>query len=254
MEYARIEDAVGAKGLRLVIVQGLPSPWSQAAKAILELKQLPCMIAPQQPGEANDALRSWSGQRSAPVLAYQDEAPRHRWADILFLADRLAPEPRMIPTDAGDRALMFGLSHEICGELGIGWCRRLMMLKPEIDSGSPPEDVARIAQRYRYDAANAEAAPERIAAILLNLHDQLRSQRARGSRFLVGDTLSAADLYWAAFANLLDPLPDALCPIPADWRPAFTNQDPVIGEALDKALLEHRDFICEEYFRLPMEF
>ncbi len=254
MEFARIEEVVAAEGLRLVIVKGVPSPWSQSAKTILELKGLSFLIAPQIPGAGNDALRQWSGQSGAPVLAYDDEPPRHRWTDILFLADRLAPEPRLIPADAGDRALMFGLSHELCGELGLGWCRRLMMFRPALDSGSPPEGVARMAQRYGYDAAQAKAAPERIAAILINLSEQLRGQRARGSHFLVGDALSAVDLYWAAFANLLDPLPDALCPIPADWRPVFVNQDPLIEEALDKALLEHRDFICEEYFRLPMEF
>ncbi len=254
MDFASLGEVVGAGGLRLVIVRGLPSPWSQAAKTFFELKRLPCLIAPQLPGEANERLRVWSGQSSAPVVAFEDEALRHHWADILFLADRLSSEPRLIPTDARDRALMLGLSHELCGELGLGWCRRLMMLKPAIDSGSPSEGVARMAQRYHFDAAQADAAPDRIAAILLNLNDQLRSQRARGSRFLVGDTLSAVDIYWAAFANLFDPLPDALCPIPADSRPAFTNQDPVIGEALDKALLEHRDFVCEEFFRLPMEF
>jgi glutathione S-transferase len=254
MEYATIEDAISSRGLRLVMVRGLPSPWSQAAKTLLELKRLPFLIAPQIPGDANDALHQWSGQRSAPVVAYDDEPPRHLWSDILFLADRIAPEPRLIPTDAGDRALMFGLSHEICGELGLGWCRRLMMVKPAIESGSPPEGVARMAQRYGYDAARAEVAPERIAAILINLSEQLRGQRSHGSRFLVGETLSALDIYWAAFANTLDPLPDALCPIPADFRAVLMNRDPSVGEALDKALLEHRDFICEEFFRLPMEF
>ncbi len=254
MEYARIEDVVRARGLRLVIVQGVPSPWSQAAKIFLELKQLPFLVAPQLPRQANEALHAWSGQRGGPVMAYEEELPRHHWADILFLVDRLAPEPRMIPADARDRALMFGLSHEICGELGLGWCRRLLMLKPAMDGGSPPEDIAVMAHRYRYDPVQAEQAPERIVATLRALYDQLRSQRARGSHFLVGDTLSAVDIYWAAFANMFDPLPDALCPIPADARPRFTNQDPTIDEALDKSLLEHRDFICEEYFRLPMEF
>ncbi len=254
MEYTRIEDVIRARGLRLVIVQGVPSPWSQAAKAFLELKQLPFLVAPQIPRQANEALYAWSGQRGGPVLAYEDETPRHHWADILHLADRLAPEPRLIPTDARDRAAMFGFAHEICGELGLGWCRRLLMLKPPMEGGHPTEDVAVMAQRYRYDAADAEAAPERIVAILRALHEQLRGQRARGSRFLVGEGLSAVDIYWAAFANMFDPLPDALCPIPADARPRFTNQDPLVAEALEKGLLEHRDFICEEYFRLPMEF
>lgn len=238
----------------MVMVPGLPSPWSQAAKTFFELKQVPCLFAAQEPGGANEELVAWSGQKSGPVVAYDDEAPKNHWLDILYLAERLAPEPALIPKDAAERALMLGLSHEICGELGIGWCRRLMMFEPAMSSGNPPEGIARMADTYRYDAAAAGAAPGRVADVLGALSEQLRTQKARGSRFLVGDTLSAVDIYWAAFANLLDPLPDALCPIPADWRPAFVNQDPVIGSALSGALLEHRDFICEEYFRLPMEF
>ncbi len=254
MDFAGLAEVQQAGGLRIVIVEGVPSPWGQAAKTFFELKGVPFLVAAQEPGGANDALLAWSGQAGAPVVAYEEEPPRHGWADILFLADRIAPEPRLIPADAGDRALMLGLSHEICGELGLGWCRRLMMMKPAIESGNPPEGMARMAERYRYDAAQANAAPERVAAILKNLAEQLRSQRARGSHFLIGEELSALDIYWAAFANLLDPLPDALCPMPAELRPAFVNQDEGIADALDKALLEHRDFICEEYFRLPMEF
>jgi len=254
VEYVSLQDAIRAPGLRLVTLRGLPSPWSQAAKTFFELKQIPFVIAPQLPGEPNEDLVEWSGQASAPVVAWQDEPPRHHWLDILFLAERLAPEPVLLPADAGARAQLIGLSHELCGELGIGWCRRLMMFKPAFEEGNPPEPIARMAARYRYDAAQAEAAPTRIADVLRLFSDQLRSQRGRGSRFFVGDAMTAVDIYWAAFANLIDPLPDALCPIPADWRPAFVNHDPTVADALDKSLLEHRDWICEEYFRLPMEF
>ena len=254
MDYVELQDAIQRDGLRLVIVQGLPSPWSQAAKTFFEQKKIPFVIAPQQPGAENEELRAWSGQSSGPVAAYEDEPPRHHWLDILFLAERLAPEPALIPTDPALRAQMIGWSHEICGELGLGWCRRLDMFKPAVDSGSPPEGIALMARRYRYDTAEAEAAPDRMAGVLRALTDQLREQRARESRFLIGDAVSALDIYWAAFANLFDPLPDALCPIPASWRPAFLARDAAVTEALDKSLLEHRDFICEEYFRLPMEF
>jgi len=254
MEYVSLDEVIHATGLRLVIVKGVPSPWSQAAKTFFELKQLPFSIASQLPGEANPELLEWSGQAGGPVVAWRDEPPRHHWLDILHLAERLSPEPALIPADAAARAQMLGLSHEICGERGVGWCRRLIMFKPAMDAGTPPESIARMADRYRYDAAEADAAPARVADVLRLLTEQLRGQHAQGSRFLVGDALSAADIYWAAFANLIDPLPDALCPIPSDWRPAFVNHDPVIAAALDKVLLEHRDFICEEYFRLPMEF
>ena len=254
MDYIELADAIERRGLRLIIVRGLPSPWSQAAKTVFELKKIPFAMAPQEPGAENEELRAWSGQSSAPVVAYDGEPPRHHWLDILFLAERIAPEPALIPADPVLRAQMIGWSHEICGELGLGWCRRLNMFQPAIDSGSPPDHITLLAKRYRYSPAEAEAAPQRMAATLWALSEQLREQRARESRFLIGNSVTALDIYWAAFANLFDPLPDALCPIPTSWRPAFVARNAIVVEALDKSLLEHRDFICEEYFRLPMEF
>ena len=82
---------------------------------------------------------------------------------------------------------------------------------------------------------------------------QLKSQYARGVHFFVGEALSALDIYWTAFANLLDPLPKEQCPMPEGYRPGFTVRDPVVKEALTPLLLEHRSRIFLEYFRNPME-
>jgi len=69
---------------------------------------------------------------------------------------------------------------------------------------------------------------------------QLKSQHARGARYFVGNALSALDIYWTAFANLLDPLPNEQCPMPEAWRPAFVATDPVVKQALGPQLLELR--------------
>ena len=82
------------------------------------------------PGEPNEDIVAWGGEASAPIVAWAKEKPIHRWIDILYLAERLAPKPSLIPTDATQRALMIGLSHEICGEMGIGWNRRLQLFAP----------------------------------------------------------------------------------------------------------------------------
>jgi hypothetical protein len=66
--------------------------------------------------------------------------------------------------------------------------------------------------------------------------------------------VSALDIYWTAFANLLDPLPKEQCPMPEAWRPGFVATHPIIKEALDRLLLlEHRSRIFREHFRDPME-
>lgn len=40
MEYQDINEIINADGLRIVLVKGFPSPWGQAAKAVMEYKSL----------------------------------------------------------------------------------------------------------------------------------------------------------------------------------------------------------------------
>jgi glutathione S-transferase len=186
-------------------------------------------------------------------VAWAKEKPIHRWIDILYLAERLAPKPALIPADATQRALMIGFSHEICGEKGIGWNRRLQLFAPAYASGSPPAGIGLMGSKYGYNEGDAKAAGERTAASLRALAAQLESQYARGVHYFVGDSLSALDIYWTSFANLLDPLPKEQCPMPEAWRPGFTASDPAIKEALAPLLLEHRSRIFRDHFRDPME-
>lgn len=253
LQYRSLEEIIDHPGLRIVLVKGMPSPWGQAAKTIFEIKGLDYVAAPWLVGEPNAAIVTWGGETSAPIVAWAQEKPIHRWIDILYLAERLAPTPALIPMDATQRALMIGLSHEICGEMGIGWNRRLQLLAPAYASGSPPPSVSRMGGKYGYNEGDAKAAGERTTASLRALTTQLKAQYARGIPYFVGDALSALDLYWTAFANLLDPLPKEQCPMPEDRRPAFTATDPVIQAALDPLLLEHRSRIFRKYFRDPME-
>ena len=77
-----------------------------------------------------------------------------------------------------------------------------------------------------YNESDAKAAGEHTAASLKALATQLESQYARGVRYFVGEALSALDIYWTAFANLLDPLPKEQCPMPEAWRPEFRRHRP----------------------------
>src|SRR5688572_3167713 len=53
LTYLPPTDIIAHPGLRLVLVRGVPSPWSQAAKAILEIKGLPYVAAPLEVAGAN---------------------------------------------------------------------------------------------------------------------------------------------------------------------------------------------------------
>ncbi|HVN28664.1 MAG TPA: hypothetical protein VMT64_09275 [Candidatus Binataceae bacterium] len=195
----------------------------------------------------------WGGEASAPIVAWGKEKPIHRWIDILYLAERLAPQPSLLPKDATQRALMIGLSHEICGEMGIGWNRRLQLFAPALASGNAPAGFVRMGGKYGYNETDAKAAGVRTAESLRALTTQLKSQHARGSHYFIGDALSALDIYWVAFSNLVEPLPKEHCPMPEGYRPGFTASDPIVRAALDPILLEHRARIFKECFRDPME-
>lgn len=97
--YVSVEEAIEADGLRMVVVDGVPSPFGEAAKGIFHLKQLDWLAV--RLDYRNEALARWSGQQSGPVAIYQQEQPRDGWAAILLLAERLAPSPPLLPADAG---------------------------------------------------------------------------------------------------------------------------------------------------------
>lgn len=253
LQYLSFAEVVDHPGLRIVLVEGVPSPWGQAAKTIFEVKKLEYVAAPWIGGEPNEDIVKWGGEASAPIVAWGKEKPIHRWIDILHLAERLAPTPSLIPSDRDQRAIMMGLCYQICGRLGIGWNRRLQLFAAVLASSSPPAGFVRMGSKYGFDESAAKDAGNWIAMSLRTLTRQLKLQYARGSHYFIGDALSALDIYWTAFANLLNPLPNEQCLLRDDTRARFTASDPVVRAALEPILLEHRDKIFRECFRNPME-
>lgn len=244
-------------GLRVALSVGVPGPWGEGAKNILHVKGLAYVPVAQYPTMPNPELEAWTGVSNAPVAVGDDGKARSGWAEILMLAEDLAPEPRLIPEAPEERAAMFGLAHEICAPDGLGWCRRLMLVdalrRPEAgEMGS--RAGAYLGDRYGYGAVAAARAPRRVAEVLGLLSRTLAAQHRRGQRFLVGSALSAVDLYWAAFAVLLRPLPSDLCPMPEYLHAWYADVGPVVAPAMDDALFEHRDRIYRDYLELPMRF
>lgn len=258
MDYVSVEQARAMPGLRLILHGGVPAPWSEAAKSVLKVKGVE--FTPVLCDALGDkaAQQAWTGHGNAPVAIYEDEPPRAGWAEILMLAERLKPEPALVPGDPAARADVMGLSTLICGEQGFGWVRRLVMLrdiavKGEAASGGE-KAIFKLIDKYGYSDVEAESAAARTAAIIGHLAARLRTQKARGSDYLVGAGVTAADVYWACFVGLLDPLPEAVNPMPGLFRMFYTNTDPVIGAALDPILLAHRDMIYERHIGLPLDY
>jgi glutathione S-transferase len=256
VEFVEYEEARARSGWRMSVVSGgVPSPWGEAAKGILHVKKIPWVAVRMPPGD--NPVTEWTGQQSAPVVMYDDEPPRPRWEQILLLAERVAPTPALLPADPEARALCLGLSHEICGEMGLGWCRRLVGIDRGLASDGAEGFAAPIARylggKYGWREGCGEEAQRRVVEILGMLSRRLHGQREAGSPYYLDHGLSALDVYSATFLVMFAPLPPEHCPMPEPLRAMFENLDDETRAALDPILVEHRDRIYAEQLELPLQ-
>jgi glutathione S-transferase len=252
VQYVSVEEAIKRGGLRMMVVGGVPSPWGEAAKGILHIKGIEWVAV--RLTYDSQALKEWAGQRSGPVAIYENERPRPGWAEILLLAERLAPTPSLLPADPDQRALVFGLSHEICGEAGLAWSRRLQLIHAGLNNaGGFPAPVAKyLARKYGYSSEAAAAAGPRVASLLAMLAARLKAQREAGNAYHVGHSLTAVDVYSATFMAMLGALPPSQCEMDASTRAAFEMRDAETEAALDPILFEHRDMMYANHLELPL--
>jgi glutathione S-transferase len=86
------------------------------------------------------------------------------------------------------------------------------------------------------------------------LGNRLEAQERRGSGYLIGDALSAADIYWTTFSNLVAAIPPEQCPMPEFYRELARNAVRELGFGAPEILIRHRDRILADHFILPMWF
>jgi glutathione S-transferase len=250
--YISVEEAIAARGLRMVVVGNVPSGWGEAAKGIFHIKGIEWLAV--RLAYDSEPLKEWAGQRNGPIAVYNDERPRAGWAEILLLAERLAPSPSLLPADPAQRALALGLSHEICGEEGLGWSRRLQLMHAGLQgAGGFHERVAKyLGKKYGYSAEAGAAAGPRVVQLLGMLAARLKAQRAAGSNYYLGDALTVVDVYSAAFMGMFAPLAHEQCNMDAATRAAFETRDAQTAAALNPVLLEHRDMMYARHLELPL--
>ncbi len=256
--YVSVKEARNLSGLRVVLPPA-PGPWAESIKGILHVKQIPYIRALHEVGTPSEDLREWTAQTSSPVLAWNDERPRTVWNDQLYLAERIAPQPSLIPARIEDRALMFGMANELMGETGLVWSLRVLAIHRG-QTNLKLNERARamvdfLSAKYQHGVPDeAGRASLRAADIIRMFGAHLQRQHSGGSRFLIGNQLSALDIYWAASAAMIQPLPPELCDMPRWLRTTYTANDPRVVEAVRPELLAHREFIYREYLQLPLDF
>ena len=176
-----------------------------------------------------------------------------------MLAERLDGAVSLVPDDDERRARMFGLSHEILGEGGLGWSVRLLLTHRSLATDGRegwPKPVAEYlapALRLRARARISGARPRHRGAAPPR-------PNARGEpRCVTTATFSAprptaVDVHAAVALAVIDPLPEAQCPMLAPVRHAFETLDQEVKEAVSPALREHRALMFERHLVLPVRY
>jgi glutathione S-transferase len=255
LTYVDIETARAARGLRMVVASALPSPWSEAAKGLFHVKQIPALAVRSL--RVTPELKAWTGADSVPVVFFDDEQPLTGWAEIIALAERLGGRVPLVPADPEARARLFDIVNELAGEGGLAWSNRLLMidgsLRSEGREGFPLPVAQYLAPKYGHAPDCAAPARARVAEVLARLDRALAAARAAGHRYLLGDTLTALDIYTATFLTPISGVTEAECPaMRTALRPAFTHIQREVGDLLSPALAAHRRFIHDEHLGWPI--
>ena len=174
-------------------------------------------------------LYELTSQTGLPTMFHDEERPRNVWTEQLALAERIgAPgSPSIIPDSFEQRVEMFGLCAVVLGEDGLVWNMRILNDGP-------------LGRKYGYSDDASAAAPAKIAEVITLIDACLQRQSERGSPYLVGDALSAADIYWATMGMCVSATPPEIMPVTQQNKGmlkffAANSQLPMIANVLSKA-------------------
>ncbi len=253
MDYIDVATARGMDGLRVAFVRGVPSPWGMAAKAMFEHHKIAFVAVEQKGGQENPELVEWTRHRNGPVVVYNDEAPRVRWHEIMTLAERLGSGPSLVPENIDERMRMVGIVSELADEGGLVWQGRMGMLHAAYKAQGDAVLNTPMFKEYGYSADALKISQRRMKDIVGMVTAQVRKQQDAGSKYLVGSTLSAADIYWAIFSQPLRVSPPEINPMTDPMRSMWEAGAQQWADA-DQAIFDQRDYIFDKHIKTPMEF
>jgi hypothetical protein len=249
MEFVDIETAKTARGVRIVSSAVVPSPWSEAAKAVFAIAGVRFVVVRAMPRDP--AIFAWTRAHNVPVVFHDAEPARTIWSEVVALADRLAPG-RALPGELSARVADVGLLHEIAGERGLGWNARLLMIHASVVSdgarGFPLQAAKYLGTKYGYSAQAVESGRVRSREILAAL-----AKRLGDAPYFGGDAPTALDAYCATFLVPLAAIDDAVCPaMQPPLRAAFSAAAEELGPMVPAALVEHRKRMYAHHLASPI--
>ena len=247
------ESASMEKGTRVTFVPGVQAMFSEALKNICYVKKVPLirvlhpiMGVDEKTGEDRQAkLYELTSQTSLPTMFHDKERARNVWIEQLDLAERIGSKdsPILIPDNFEHRADMLGLCAVILGEDGLTWNMRILIDSP-------------LGQKYGYSEEASSAAPKKIAEVITLIDRRLEAQEKQGSRYLVGDELTAVDIYWATMSMTVLPVPLEIMPKTKQNQGmlmffAANSEIPEIANALTERIKDHQQYILTTYCETP---
>jgi len=254
IKFISLEEAASMeKGTRVTFVPGVQAMFSEALKNICYVKKVPLirvlhpiMGVDEKTGEDRQAkLYELTSQTSLPTMFHDKERPRNVWIEQLDLAERIGSKdsPRLIPDKFELRADMLGLCAVVLGEDGLTWNMRILIDSP-------------LGQKYGYSEEASSAAPKKIAEIITLIDKRLEAQEKQGSCYLVGDELTAVDIYWATMSMTVLPVPLEIMPKTKQNQGmlmffAANSELPEITNVLTERIKDHQQYILTTYCETP---
>ena len=254
VSFITLDEAAAMKeGVRITFIPGIQALYAEALKNICFVKEIPIIRAlhplmgvDEKTGEDRQKrLYELTSQSSLPTMFVNDERPRNVWIEQLALAERIgsANSPTLIPADFEQRVEVFGLCSVVLGEDGLVWNMRIMNDGP-------------LGRKYGYTDEASLTAPAKIAEVTGLIDRRLEKQAEHGSRYLVGETLTAADIYWATMSMSITAVPPEIMPVTEQNQGmlkffAANSKIPIIAEVLSHRIEAHQRHILQAYCETP---
>ena len=252
--FISLDEAEGmTEGTRITFLPGVQALYAEALKNICFVKEVPIIRAlhplmgvDKETGEDRQArLYELTSQTGLPTMFHDEERPRNVWIEQLALAEKIGSpsSPTLISKNFEQRVQMFGLCAVVLAEDGLLWNMRILSDGP-------------LGRKYGYSEEASAAAPAKIAEVITLIDTCLNRQAERGSRYLVGNSVTAADIYWATMSMCVTATPPEIMPATKQNKGmlkgfAALSKMPGIAKVLSKRIEDHQRYILTTYCETP---